>query len=94
MIVWHVVTERPMHAGQQIVFDEQHHSGVWQRVMELLPQVERIYRDPAAFMGTALPHHLSVALRELALEEIRRTEHPELPSRMACLYTSATMAEA
>lgn len=26
--VYHVVTDKPMEVGQQIVFDEHHHSGV------------------------------------------------------------------
>ncbi len=29
MEFFHVVTERPMHLGQQIIFDENHHSGVY-----------------------------------------------------------------
>lgn len=27
---YHVVTEKPMYVGQHIVFDENHHNGVWQ----------------------------------------------------------------
>jgi len=33
-------------------------------------------------------------LRELALEQVRQAEHPQYPSRMACLYTSRTLDEA
>lgn len=29
MLVYHVVTDRPMYVGQHIVFDEEHHSGVY-----------------------------------------------------------------
>lgn len=43
---YHVVTDHPMEPGQVIVFDQEHHSGVWQRVMDRLPQVEEIYAHP------------------------------------------------
>ena len=90
---YHVVTDRPMTLGQYIRFDETHHSGVYQRVMERLPQVEEIYRDPARFAGVTLDHHLDVALRELALEDVRRENYPQYPSRMSCLYVSQTLGE-
>lgn len=38
------------------------------------------------------PH--SVALRELALEQVRVEKYPNYPSRMACLYVSKTLEEA
>lgn len=94
MIAYHVVTDRPMDVGQQILFDGAHHSGVWQRVMEKLQTVEAIYADPGSFDEEALEHHTAVALRELALEEVRQAKYPHFPSRMACLYVSATLAEA
>ncbi len=31
--VYHVVTEKPMHKGQVIIFNEGHHNGVYNRVM-------------------------------------------------------------
>ena len=34
MYVYHVVTDRPMYVSQEIVFDEEHHSGVYKRVQE------------------------------------------------------------
>ena len=34
MLVYHVVTDRPMHVGQRIVFDEEYHSGAHQRVYD------------------------------------------------------------
>lgn len=91
---YHVVTERPMKPGQVIRFDEKHHSGVYERVMAKLPQVEEIYADPQAWQGRDLEHHLAVALRELALEEVREREFPQYPSRMGCLYVSKTIEEA
>lgn len=30
MYTYHVVTKKPMHVGQQIIFDETHHSIVYQ----------------------------------------------------------------
>ena len=37
---YHVVTERPMYLGQHIIFDENHCSGVYQRVMARKETVE------------------------------------------------------
>ena len=37
---YHVVTERPMTLGQEIIFDENHHSGVYERVYNLLDKVD------------------------------------------------------
>lgn len=92
--VYHVVTERPMQLGQHILFDEQHHSGVYERVQKYAALVEDIYRDPAQYREQELEYPLMVALRELALEEVRREQYPDYPSRMACLYVSETLQEA
>ena len=70
MIAYHVVTDRPMTIGQVIVFDENHHSGVYQRVQDKLEIVRQIYANPIAYKGAG--HHTAVALRELAMEEVRR----------------------
>ena len=94
MKAYHVVTDRPMHAGQQIVFDDTHHSGVYQRVHDKLDAVQAIYASPDAYDADSLEHHTSVALRELALEEVRQQKYPMYPSRMSCLYVSETLEEA
>ena len=94
MEFFHVVTERPMHLGQQIFFDEIHHSGVYDRVMEKKALVEKIYAEPEQFAGKELDHHTLVALRELALEEVRCEKYPGYPSRMSSLYVSKTLEEA
>jgi len=94
MTVYHVVTDRPMHAGQRIVFDDDHRSGVYSRVMAKMPQVEAIYAHPEQYDADKLEHHTRVALRELALEQVRREKYPDLPSRMGCLYASFTLEEA
>ena len=94
MIVYHVVTDRPMYVGQQIIFDNEHHSGVYQRVYEKTDIVNDIYANPDKYDSETLEHHTSVALRELALEEIRQKKYPQYPSRMACLYVSETFEEA
>ncbi len=93
MIVYHVVTDRPMQVGQHIVFDENHHSGVYQRVMALADTVADVYANPDKY-PVPLEHHLDVAFRELALEEVRRKKYPQYPSRMACLYVSRELEEA
>ena len=72
MIAYHVVTDRPMTVGQRIVFDETHHSGVYRRVMDRLNVVKDIYAHPEKYPSEDLEHHTAVALRELALEDMRR----------------------
>ena len=72
MYVYHVVTDRPMYVGQEIIFDENHHSGVYQRVYEKIDIVNKIYANPSEYNADDLEHHTSVALRELALEEVRQ----------------------
>lgn len=94
MIAYHVVTDRPMTVGQKILFDENHHSGVYQRVQDKLEAVHQIYADPDAYCAETLEHHTAVALRELAMEEIRLKKYPHYPSRMSCLYVSETLEEA
>lgn len=92
--VYHVVTEKPMHIGQHITFDKNHHNGVWNRVNEKLDIVDDIYYNPEKYKNIRLEHHTSVALRELALEKVRIEKFPSFPSRMACLYVSKTLEEA
>lgn len=94
MLAYHVVTDRPMHVGQQIIFDEKHHSGVYQRVYDKIDAVNEIYENPEKYDAEQLEHHTSVALRELALEEVRQKKYPHYPSRMGCLYVSKTFEEA
>ncbi len=94
MYVYHVVTDRTMYVGQEIVFDKEHHSGVYQRVQEKIDIVDAIYADPTRYNADELEHHTAVALRELALEEIRQEKYPQYPSRMSFLYVSKTFEEA
>ena len=60
-----------MYVGQQITFDEKHHSGVYQRVYDKIDIGNDIYANPNKYDAETLEHHTSVALRELALEEVR-----------------------
>ena len=89
---YHVVTDRPMTVGQHIIFDEDHHSGVYNRVMALKEAAADVYAHPEKY-ELSLEHHLDVALRELAMEEVRREKYPEYPSRMAALYVSRELDE-
>lgn len=93
-VYYHVVTDRPMILGQVLIFDENHHSGVYKRVYELEDKVNDIYNNPKSYENVELDHHLKVALRELAIEEIRKEKYPEYPSRLASLYVSKTLEEA
>lgn len=94
MIAYHVVTDKPMHVGQQIIFDEEHHSGVYKRVYDKIDTVNDIYADSTKYGAETLEYHTSVALRELALEEVRQKKYPQYPSRMGCLYVSKSFKEA
>lgn len=94
MFVYHVVTDKPMYPGQQIIFDEKHHSGVYRRVYDKIDIVNDIYANPSKYNAETLEHHTSVALRELALEEVRKKKYPHYPSRMGCLYVSKSLQEA
>ena len=93
-IYYHVVTDKPMELGQELVFDDDHHSGVYHRVYELKDKVDEIYNNPEAYKNVELDHHLKVALRELAMEEVRKEKYPHYPSRLASLYVSNTLEEA
>lgn len=90
---YHVVTERPMRLGQHILFDDTHHSGVYERVMAKKDIVDDIYRNPQKYRDGELEYPVMVALRELALEEVRREKYPDYPSRMGCLYVSEALQE-
>lgn len=93
LIAYHVVTDRPMYKGQIITFDT-HYNGVFRRVEEKSDNVKDIYANPSKYNAENLEHHVRVALRELALEKIRKQNFPDYPSRMACLYVSDSLQEA
>ena len=65
LFAYHAVTEKPMYIGQHIVFDKNHHNGVWQRVNCKQDIVSDIYNNPEKYKDVKFEHHTSVALREL-----------------------------
>lgn len=87
MRVYHVVCDRPVAVGQVIRLDETNHTGVYTRVMKLADKASDVLAHPEQY-ASELEYPLMVALRELALEEIRQEQYPRFPSRMACLYAS------
>ncbi|GFP75447.1 DUF2441 domain-containing protein [Clostridium fungisolvens] len=93
---YHVVTEKPMKLGQKILFDENNHNGVYNRVMTFkrIVEGEDVHGEIADLIKSDLDKWGKVAYRELALEEVRREEYCNYPSRLACLYTSRTLEEA
>ena len=93
-VYYHVVVERPLKLGQEIIFDDNYHSGVYERVYALKDKVDEIYANPRKYRNVELDHHLKVAFRELAMEEIRKQKYPEYPSRLASLYVSNNLEEA
>ena len=94
MEFYHVISDSHKHTGEHIILDETHPNGVYQRVLAQSGTVNDIYRDPKAWIGKELTHEVDVALRELALEKVRKQKYPQYPSRMASLYVSRTYQEA
>ena len=94
MIFYHVVSDKPKQVGQHFVLDEKHPNGVHDRVYAEMSTVEDIYKNPEKYKGIELSHNVDVALRELALEKVRKEKYPRYPSRMAALYVSQTYEEA
>ena len=94
--VYHVVTERPMELGQKLIFDQQHHNGVYHRVtaFKALLCGEPVEEKLVRLLQADMDKWSKVAYREMALEKIRKEYFPTYPSRMACLYTSRTLQEA
>ena len=94
MEFYHVISDIPKHAGERILLDEEHPNRVHERVFAQIGTVEEIRSNPEAYAGKKLPHEVDVALRELALEKVRKAKYPQYPSRMASLYVSRTFQEA
>lgn len=94
--VYHVVTERPMTLGQVIMFNENNHNGVYNRVMTFkrLSDGEEVCGEISEMIKSDMDKWSKVAYRELVLEEVRKSYYPGCPSRMSCLYTSRTFDEA
>ena len=91
---YHVISDIPKKVGEHIVLDDKHANGVHKRVYEELTTVNDIYRNPEKYRDKELTHKVEVALRELALEKVRKEKYPEYPSRMASLYVSKSYEEA
>ena len=91
---YHVISDIPKQAGEHILLDEEHPNGVYRRVYVQIETVRDIYRNPEKYNGVSLTHEVDVALRELALEKVRKEKYPQYPSRMASLYVSRTYEEA
>ena len=91
---YHVISDLPKKEGEIIRLDEQHPNGVYQRVHAEMETVKDIYAHPENWEGKDFSHTVKVALRELALEKVRKEKYPQYPSRMACLYVSRSQKEA
>ena len=92
--LFHVVTGRRMEPGQIIQMDENFETGVYQRVMERKPFVDEVFADPSKYAGHVFDHHTDVAIRELAMEAVRKEHFPQYPSRMHSLYASSSLENA
>lgn len=94
LFFYHVISDRPKSPGQCFRVDEAHPNGVYERVQAQMETVRDIYANPEKYKDTPLRHAVDVALRELALEKVRKEKYPQYPSRMAALYVSGTFGEA
>ena len=94
MIFYHVISDRPKTLHQHFVVDDEHPNGVHDRVYEQMNRVEDVLNNPEKYNEVEIDHSLGVALRELALEKVRKEKYPDYPSRMASLYVSRTYEEA
>ena len=75
MIVYHVVTQRPMDIGQIITFDKKTQWSL-SKSSRKIDIINDIYTKLKNYDNATFEHHTSVALRELALEEIRKQHYP------------------
>ena len=91
---YHVISDIPKKVGEHIILDDMHPNGVHKRVYEEIETVNDIYKSPDKYRDKELTHKVDVALRELALEKVRKEKYPEYPSRMASLYVSGSYEEA
>lgn len=74
---FHVISDIPKKVGEHIILDDTHPNGVHKRVYEDLETVNDIYSNPEKYKDTELSHKVDVALRELALEKVRKEKYPE-----------------
>lgn len=93
MYFYHVVSDRPKALHERFTVDAKHPNGVWDRVQEQMPRVKDVWDNPEKYEGVEIDHDLDVALRELALEKVRKEKYPDYPSRMASLYVSRSYEE-
>ena len=90
-VFYHVVTEKPMELGQEMVFDEYRHNFIYKKIDKYRTTVKRVYENKDNIDNN---EELKKALREYALEEVRQKEFPNYPSRLASLHVSRTLKEA
>ena len=91
---YHVISDIPKKVGEHVILDETHPNKVHERVYAQMDTVNDIYSHPERYKNEELSHTVDVALRELALEKVRKEKYPEYPSRMAALYVSHSFKEA
>jgi len=101
---YHLVTRKPMHVGQKIIFDTTHKNKLYSffldnnfknKTNESVDQVinhlgTKIDNEELSFLKNSLSH-TSRAIREVITEMIRLEYFPTLPSRFECLYGSDSL---
>ena len=89
-VFYHVVTEKPMKLGQVMVFVEIRHNFIYKKIDKYRHKVKKVYEKKLKVED----EELKKALREYALEEVRKNEFPNYPSRLSSLHVSRTLDEA
>ena len=87
---YHIVTDSSMEKGQHIIFNDVNYSGVYKRVND---KIQIVFIYPEKYNADFFEYHTKVAMRELALEKVRKDLYLEYPSRMSCLYVSNSIEE-
>ena len=101
---YHLVTRKPMHVGQRIVFDKTHKNRMYsffldnnfknktnETVDQIINRLDSSIDDVELSFLKNSQSHTSRAIREVITEMIRLEYFPTLPSRFECLYGSDSL---
>ncbi len=109
LILYHVATNRNYKIGDTIIFDENTITGQYKKAMDLTAlhgstrmcdymykicnsRFKRLSKAETLEVAKLLDQY-DVAMRDLAIEQIRKTYYPDYPSRLHSMYLSETKDE-
>lgn len=94
---YHVVTNRPMKVGQEIIFNTNTSNTVNKRVLATFDIIDNHIctdKDLENIIKRDIEKWKKIAYREVALEKIRLKNFLKYPSRLNCLYVSENLEDA